>query len=154
MVGLQNASNSSVEVVIVEIVRNLLAVVQDDLEVAGNQVQAFHHRIGLVKTGLREDQHHKGIQQFLILYQLHIARGHLLGKVQNSTVVHFPQENRQEVRVPGEVLPHDAAVVAEEDLGLVPQLRKKTVEQLLVLAVEEQSRPSRVLLSGSLELHH
>lgn len=124
VVGLQNASNTRVEVVVVEIVRNLLAVVQNDLEVAGNQVQTFHHRIGLVETGLWEDQHHKGIQQFLILYELHIARGHLLGKVQNSTVVHFAQEDREEVGVPGEVLPHDPTVVAEEDLGLVPQLRK------------------------------
>jgi hypothetical protein len=150
VVGLQDALDADVEVVVVEVVRQLLVVVADDLEVALDEVQTLHDRTQLVQTRLGEDLHHEGVQQLLVFYQLHVALRHLLAELQDPTAVHFPDEHREEFAVVGEVLPHYAPAVVQEDEGLVPQLGEEAVEELFVLAVEKESCPFWVLGFGLL----
>lgn len=60
---------------------NLLFVAYDDREVAVYQVQALEDRVGLVKTGLWENQHHKCVQQLLVFDQLHVATSHFCREI-------------------------------------------------------------------------
>lgn len=154
MVGLEDGADAGVEVVVVEVVGDLFAALEDDREVAADEVEALEHRVDLVEAGLREDQHHEGVQQLLVLYQLHVAPRQLRPETQHLSLPHLPQEDRQQFPVPREVLPHYPPVVAQEHLGLVPHLRHEPVEQLLVLPVEQQPRPLRVLTGGLLEPEH
>ena len=147
MVGLEDAPDAGVEVVVIEVDGQLLVALQDHQEVAVEEVQALHHRVGLVQARLREDQHHEGVQQLFVLYQLHVAPRHLRTEIYYPAVIHLPEEQRQQVSVPRKVLPQDVAVVLQEQFGLVPQLGEQPVEQLLVLPVEQQARPLRVLLA-------
>lgn len=93
MVRFQDATNTDVEVVVVEIARQLLVVTQKHIEVALYQVQALQNRVSFIQACFGEYQHHKGIQQLFVFNQLHVASSHLLTDAQDSVVVHLSDEN-------------------------------------------------------------
>ena len=92
MFGLQDASNARIEIVVMKVIRKLLVILQNYVEVAFNEIEALNDASCLKEMGFREDQHHECSEQLLILYQLHIAFSHLCAEINDLTPVHLSEK--------------------------------------------------------------
>ena len=77
MTRFQDASDTSVEVIVVEVNWNLLIVFKNDNKVAVNEIQTLHNGVSLVEASLGKDQHHKGVEQLLVFNHFHVTFCHL-----------------------------------------------------------------------------
>ncbi len=94
MIWLQNASDSWVEVVVMEIMRDLIVLAQYYLEITTYQIQTLQHWICFIETCLGKNKHHESVKQNLIFYQLHVTSGHLGTEIEDAAGVHLPEEDR------------------------------------------------------------
>lgn len=156
MVGFENALYPRVKVIEMEVVGQLPLFADDHSEVDGDQVQALHHAVSLIEAGLREKQHHESVQQLLVAYQLHAALLKLRAVVHYSVIVHLAEEGADQLAVAWEVLPHHSPMVGECGLGLIPELDVNTIEQVLIVSIEEHFGPLLIriadLAQGSKDL--